>query len=252
MISNSNYDTHKDEVELLKNILFEQMTILEESPNFILEVSITPDVTNDPKLNFIAKFILPDDYPNCGPTLEITDLSNRLATSKIKTFAETNIKTYVDENQGMPMIYQIYEMVKEFANEHENCIIQEKENELKVEEEKRRKYEEKIKMIDKDLVESKTFTPVTKDGFEIWFKKFYAEMNKGKEKKLEQEARASGREYFMNLKNMKDETADEEGEDVDYKLQEGEEHKEEVAVFFDADAFEENIEDIDFDDEEYN
>ena len=51
----------------------------------------------------------------------------------------------------------------------------------------------------------------------------------------------------MNMKNIKDETADEEGEDVDYTLEDKEEEKPE---YFDADAFEENIDDIDFEEEE--
>ena len=56
--------------------------------------------------------------------------------------------------------------------------------------------------MEKELIESRTFTPVTKENFEVWFKKFYADQNKGKEKKLEQEQRPSGREIFMNMKNM--------------------------------------------------
>jgi hypothetical protein len=245
MISNANYENHKDEVELLKNILFEKLNILEESPNYSLEIKVDPDVNEDPKLNFSIKFTLPDEYPNCGPTYEITDLSNYLASSKIKTFSENTIKSFIEENSGMPMIYQIYEMVKDFANEQEEQIFRESENERIIEEEKKRKYEEKVSMINKDLIETKTFTPVTKEGFEIWFKKYYAEVNKGKGKKLEQEARQSGREYFMNLKNFKDGTEDDEGEDVDYKLP-VEEEKEGAAVYFDEDAFEENIDDIDF------
>ena len=248
MISNANYEAHKDEVELLKNILFEQMNITEEFPNFKLEIGITPDVCEDAKLNFILKFKLPDEYPNCEPIYEILDQSNYLATSKIKSFAENSIKTFIEENFGMPMIYQIYEMVKDFANEQESFLLQESENEIKVEEEKKRKYDEKVKMMDKNLVETKTFTPVTKEVFEVWFKKFYAEVNKGKEKKLEQDARQSGREYFMNSKNIKEEADDAEGEDVDYKPEE--EDKDEKPEYFDPDAFEENIDDIDFEEEE--
>jgi hypothetical protein len=249
MISNANFENHKDEVELLKNILFEKLNILEESPNFCLEIKIDPDVIEEPKLNFNIKFTLPDDYPNCGPNYEISDLSNYLASSKIKTFSENNIKTLIEENLGMPMMYQIYEMVKDFANEQEEQLVKESENERIMEEERKRKYDEKINLINKDLVETKTYTPVTKEAFEIWFKKYYAEVNKGKEKKLEQEARQSGREYFMNMKNLKDGTEDEEGEDVDYKLPVDEEQKDGTTVYFDADAFEENIDDIDFGEE---
>ena len=248
MISNANYETHKDEIELLKNILFEQLTILEELPNFVVEITINPDVCEEPKLNFITKFTLLDEYPYCGPKLEINDVSNYLASSKIKYFEENSIKIFVEDNLGMPMIYQIYEMIRDFANEQESLLIQEKENVRILEEEKIRKLHEKSQA-EKNLLETRTFTPVTNENFEVWFKKFYAETNKGKEKKIEMEARQSGREYFMNIKNIKDETAEEEGEDIDYKIQEEEESKDEKPIYFDANAFEENIDDIDFDED---
>jgi len=50
MISDSNHEAHKDEVELLTNILFEQLQIIEDSPQYILEIKVTPDVIEEPKL----------------------------------------------------------------------------------------------------------------------------------------------------------------------------------------------------------
>lgn len=95
--------------------------------------------------------------------------------------------------------------------------------------------------MNKDLIETKTFTPVTKEKFEEWFKTFYAKVKP--KSKLEQEARLSGRDFFASLKNKTGEESDEEGKDEDVPEEEGGDN----AFFYDADAFEENIDDIDFD-----
>ena len=255
MISDSNYEAHKDEVELLTNILFEQLTIKEESPQYILEVKIVPDVVEEPKLNFLVRFVLPGKYPDVSPIFEVNDLSNYLPSSRIKSLYE-EIKTFVQENIGMPMIYQIYEMVKDFANEQEEIMQQEHVSKTLIEEEKLKKYNEKISNVDSHLIENRTFTPVTKENFEIWFKKFYADSNKGKEKKLEQEARQSGREFFMKLKASDlFEQSDEEEEETSgtvgivgtVAVTTSNEQKEETPTYFDADAFGDDIDDIDFD-----
>ncbi len=90
-----------------------------------------------------------------------------------------------------------------------------------------------------DLIETKTFTPVTKDIFDEWFKTFYA---KTKTKaKIEQESRLSGREFFVNMKNKNNEEFEEDGKEDELPTEDGDN-----AFFYDADAFEENIDDIDF------
>jgi len=107
--------------------------------------------------------------------------------------------------------------------------------------------------LEKNLIETRTFTPVTKESFELWFKKFNAEVNKGKEKKIEQESRTSGREFFMNAKNL---TVEELGEkDVEDQVEESHDEKDNEnyqKVFFDAEAFEENLDEIDFDNDAIN
>jgi hypothetical protein len=250
MISDSNYEAHKDEVELLTNILFEQLHIVEDSPQYILEIKVTPDVVEEPKLDFMVKFTLPSEYPNASPIFEINDSSNHLASSKIKSLIET-IKTFVEENLGMPMVYQIYEMVKDFANEQEQILHDEQKEKTMIEEEKLKKYNDKLKQMETTLIETRTFTPVTKENFEVWFKKFYAEQNKGKEKKLEQEARQSGREYFMKLKadGLYEEEGPEEEESSNNETSNNTQDQKDNPVFFDAGAFEENIDDIDFEQE---
>lgn len=111
MINNPNHETQKDEIELLKNILFEKMTILEEMPLYVVEIDLNPDVTEEPILSFNIKFTLIKEYPESEPLVEIEDLTSQLPSSKISKLKE-DISLYCQENIGMPMIYQIYEMIK--------------------------------------------------------------------------------------------------------------------------------------------
>jgi len=251
MISNINHDSHKEEIELLQNILFEQITIVEDASLFELEISIKLDSEN-PKLEFDLKIKLPEEYPNTHPIYEVTEKSNILPSSKIKILYE-KIKDFAEENSGFPMIYQIYEIVKDFGNEQEELLHMENMSKLTIEEEAKKTYNNKLDSI-RDLIETKTFTPVTRENFENWFKKFYAEKNKGKTKNIEMEQRMTGREYFMNLKNIKTgeienegEVEDEVSETVSTNVNNTDDKN---TIFFDAQAFEEDIDDIDFDNEE--
>jgi hypothetical protein len=246
-MNHSNWDTQNDEIELLKNILFDQLEVKEEVPLFTFDVTINCDEVPDPKLNLVLSFTLPEQYPDCEPKVEINDKSLYLATTKLKLLSE-KIKTYCSENLSMPMIYQVYEISKEFVNEQELEISKENTQRELREEEEMRKYQIKLEMQNKkeELIETRTFTKVTKENFEEWFKKFYAKNNKVCKKKLEQEQRQTGREYFMNIKNLKGEDYDENDikKEDDTEVESGNEGN---AMFFDAEAFEENIDDIDFD-----
>lgn len=111
MIDSPNYDTQKDEVELLRNILFDKLTIEEEEPLFILNIEVQPDVQEETKLFFTIKITLIPEYPDKETTVEIEETSNILPSSKISKLKE-EISLYSNENLGMPMIYQIYEMIK--------------------------------------------------------------------------------------------------------------------------------------------
>jgi uncharacterized protein (UPF0216 family) len=107
-----NYETQKDEVELLKNILFEQLEVLDEVP-FILEISIRPDITEDPQIHLKLKTTFIDDYPNVEPKYDIYDESNCLPSNKLKQLNES-LRTLLTDNIGFPVVYQMYELIKVF------------------------------------------------------------------------------------------------------------------------------------------
>ena len=112
-IKNENYETQKDEIELLKNILFEQIEIFDEFP-YDFEITIKPDIIETPVLVLKMKISFTEEYPNSEPKFEIYDDSNYLASNKIKIINE-NVKIFIQENIGFAMIYQIYELVKVFS-----------------------------------------------------------------------------------------------------------------------------------------
>jgi hypothetical protein len=111
MINNPNYETQKDEIELLRNILFEKMTVLEEMPQFVIQIDLNPDIVEETILNFIITSTLIPEYPEKEPQIEIEETTNNLPSSKITKLKE-EIAKFCQENCGMPMIYQIYEMIK--------------------------------------------------------------------------------------------------------------------------------------------
>ena len=92
MISNSNHETHKEELELLQNILFEQILINEDTPNYDFDISIKLDAET-PKLNFTLKINLPNEYPNIHPLYEIIENKIQLDNVKYKEMErKSNLK----------------------------------------------------------------------------------------------------------------------------------------------------------------
>ena len=79
---NSHYDEQKDEVDLLQNILFDKLKIVQDLPTFSLEITITATI-DEPKMEFILLVDLPEEYPTVSPTFTLTEENNYLATAKL-------------------------------------------------------------------------------------------------------------------------------------------------------------------------
>jgi hypothetical protein len=239
-MNHANYESHKDEIEMLKNIAFDELKIIEDSPIFKLELTLKADIS-EPKILLKTNIDLIEEYPDKRPLIEITDSSNYLPSKNIKNMI-TKIYEFIEENIGMPVIYQIYEMLKDFVNTEESTLNAEVEQKQKKLEEQKQKEKHDSEM---QLLETKTFTSVNKESYEKWFKGFVDELNKVRKnkKKDEMAARMSGREFFMNLKNPKDLEAEEKLEEEI----EGSAEKPEDALFYDQQVFDEDIDNIDFD-----
>ena len=255
MNPHENYQTQRDELDLLQNIIFDKLTIHSESPTFSLEITTQGNV-DDPKMEFSLNIDLPEDYPNISPSFTLTEDNNFLPSSKVKEI-EAKLLSICTEYTGMPVIYQLYEEIQSFADAEEQKMIDEQNaedqriaNELKLIEDKKR--EEELK-----LLESKTYTPVTKELFDEWYKSF---VNKEHKKKTAQSAfdntKLTGRQFFMNRNIKLDDDVNEdeiEQEKVDNdKTKEDEQQQQQQSEInnFNPELYEDDIDDIDFDNDD--
>ena len=238
-------EQQKDEIDLLQNIIFEKMQIVQEEPNYIIFMEIKSDIEN-PKMKFNLTVTLNDEYPDKEPTFELLEVNNFLASVKVRELEE-KLKSLCKEYIGMSMLYQMYESILSFADEEEEKIIsEEKAEELKLEEAKRL-LEQKKKEEEEKLLNQRTYTPVTKELFEEWYKNFIDKKKKERKEKDPNMDKLTGRQFFLN-KNLKIEENNEEiakkDEEKEKKI---EDNKEEDNVEYNPELYEEDIGNIDFD-----
>ena len=88
---------------------------------------------------------------------------------------------------------------------------------------------------------------MTKDLFDEWYKKFLKKV-RGDKTKTENDGRLTGREFFMN-KNIKIEDNEEE---IEREKEDGNKIQEAKEEDFNPELYEEDIDDIDFDNDEIN
>ena len=238
-------EQQKDEIDLLQNIIFEKMQIVQEEPNYIIFMEIKSDIEN-PKMKFNLTVTLNDEYPDKEPTFELLEVNNFLASVKVRELEE-KLKSLCKEYIGMSMLYQMYESILSFVDEEEEKIIsEEKAEELKLEEAKRL-LEQKKKEEEEKLLNQRTYTPVTKELFEEWYKNFIDKKKKERKEKDPNMDKLTGMQFFLN-KNLKIEENNEEiakkDEEEDKKI---EDNKEEDNVEYNPELYEEDIGNIDFD-----
>ena len=127
-----NYEQQLDEIDLLNNIIPEKITILKEEPNFNIQIEIEANDTESKIKKFILIIYLNFDYPEKSPEFQIYEVNNYL-NDKNKEKIEKKLTEYCEENIGFPVIYQLYEICQEFANEEEKLAILQKNEEDKEE-----------------------------------------------------------------------------------------------------------------------
>ena len=120
--SSPNYDRQVEEIELLKNIIPEKMEIIKEEPNFNIKIEIEGNNTDEPKKTFILIIYLNYYYPEKAPRFKFYEINNYL-NERRKNTIEDKLTLYCIENIGLPMIYQLYEICQEFADEEERIEL---------------------------------------------------------------------------------------------------------------------------------
>ena len=235
----------QDEIDLLQNIIFDKMKIVESEPNFKIFMEIKSDI-EDPKMKFHLTVTLNEEYPDKEPTFELLEVNNYLASAKVRDL-ESKLSSLCQEYINMPMLYQMYECILSFADEEEEKLLkEEKEIQMKLEEEKRQ-IEQKLKEEEEKLIQQRTYTPVTKELFDEWYKNFIKKKREEKKEKEPNSNKLTGRQFFLN-RNLK---IEENGEDKIKKDEEEEkkeeDNKDEENVEYNPELYEEDIGNIDFD-----
>lgn len=248
----STKEMHRDEIELLQNILFESLQILDEDPFHVLEIHILPDITEEPKINLTFKIHLTEGYPTSSIfDFTLSDKSNLIPSSKIKHM-EGLIHEYFRDNIGTPIIFQLIEIIKDQVNEAESKL-QEEGNCIEITAPVKKSTKHEAVSDTRILLETKKFTPVTEDSYNEWLEGFKKDMIKqgGKELKERNEilARTSGREFFMKMKNKDLLKGIDEEEEQDEDIKDSEDLVDQDDI--DVDAFKEeddlDLDEIDFD-----
>lgn len=124
--SSPNYEQQVDEIELLKNIIPEKVKILQEEPNFTIQFEIEANDVEEPIKKFYLIIYLNYNYPEQSADFKIYEINNNIS-EKSESNIKNKITEYCNENKGFPVIYQLYEMCQEFANEEEKKNINEGE-----------------------------------------------------------------------------------------------------------------------------
>ena len=234
----------QDEIDLLQNIIFEKMKIIQEEPNYIIFMEIKSEVENA-KMKFHLTVTLNDEYPDKEPTFELAEVNNFLASAKVRELEE-KLNSLCKEYISMPMLYQMYESILSFADEEEEKLLNEEKLEEKKLEEAKRLLEQKKKEEEERLLNSRTYTPVTKELFDEWYKKFIEKKKKERREKEPNMDKLTGRQFFMN-KNLKIEENNEDIKKDEEEDKKAEDNKDDENVEYNPELYEEDIGNIDFD-----
>jgi hypothetical protein len=93
---------------------------------------------------------------------------------------------------------------------------------------------------------SRTYTPVTKELFDEWYKNFIEKKKKERREKEPNMDKLTGRQFFMN-KNLKIEENNEDIKKDEEEDKKAEDNKDEENVEYNPELYEEDIGNIDFD-----
>ena len=125
-----NYEQQEEEIEVLKNILPEKVTVLKTEPNFHIQIEIEGENNEEEEhfKTFYLEIYLNNNYPEKAPRFKIYE-ANDCLNDKRKDMLIKKLDEYCKENEGISMIYQLYEIVKEFADEEEKISLRKKKYE---------------------------------------------------------------------------------------------------------------------------
>ena len=111
------YEEQKEEIELLQNIIPDRLIIKSKEPNYILEITVKSSLEN-PEKEYRLKIYLNYFYPEKPPKLEFYEINDFLQEER-KQVIISELNKIVEENEGMGVLYQLYECAVGFADKEE-------------------------------------------------------------------------------------------------------------------------------------
>ena len=254
-----NREEQENEVEALECIFVDEFELLFNDP-FKYEITLHTD-RDDEDLDFIkVKLVIeyPLDYPLVVPKFQIKNLSLGKLTPNQMYDCENLFRDTAEEMKGEPMMFDITERIKEYLQGVNDTFVEIKEQE----DEEARKREEEVKETFKGMIADTkiNYKPVTAVSFVEWDEKFQAEMLEKKmaeqqketapekKKRLEMDARLTGKQFFVQKNMVTDdhETFDEDEFDINALREQKREEEEKMC--YDEELFDdEDVDDIDFD-----
>ena len=118
-----NYKKQIDEINSLKSYLQNKVKILKEKPNFIIQIDIKGNSSEESIKKFILTIYLNCDYPDKSPdSIEIYEMNKKIANERLNII-NNKILEYCNINIGKCIIFKLYEICKEFADEEENILL---------------------------------------------------------------------------------------------------------------------------------
>lgn len=106
-----NYQKQLEEINLLKNSLHNKIRLLGEESNFIIQIDIKGNSTEEPIKKFKLEIYLNYDYPEKPPDFKIYEINNKL-TEEGKNIIKNKLIEYCNQNIGKPVISKLYEICK--------------------------------------------------------------------------------------------------------------------------------------------
>jgi len=214
-------DERERELEALEAIYINDLVIVTRPKEFYIKILPIPDAENpaDNKVGIKMEVKLPEGYPNNAPEIMLQSIKN--VPSKVCQMLEGKVREAAQTNLGDQMIFTLVSVVKEWLDEHNDA-----ENALKQE------------TTADEFVPEAEGTPVTPETFALWFKSIKEEIEA--KKKSTQSVQITGKEWFARSSStslLPAISVKKEGTpEIDWEL-------------FTAEEGDENLDDIEFDDD---
>lgn len=190
-------EEQENEVSALESIYPDEFRVLSTTPYHRFEITVSSESTGkeeeeEERIHVTLQFTYTENYPDEAPVYEVTDQENLEAHEKEGIISL--LQEQIEENLGMAMVFTLVAMLQEYLNERIDERQKEKDEQLEIIAEEKRKIREEEEQRLKG-------TTVTVDSFLEWKARFDEERLKKMNKKVETN-KLTGRELFEKNEDL--------------------------------------------------